>query len=72
VDRFREIYRFRFSDLILRSKHSPFGRRLASRSMAACTAVARGHPSRRVAGAMLLGMRFGEDADMIRTPKSLN
>jgi hypothetical protein len=40
--------------------------------MAACTAVARGHPSRRVAGAMLLGMRFGEDADMIRTPKSLN
>jgi hypothetical protein len=39
--------------------------------MAACTA-ARGHPSRRVAGAMLLGMRFGEDADMIRTPKSLN
>jgi hypothetical protein len=35
----------RLSDLILRSKPSPFGRRLASRRMAACTAVARGHPS---------------------------
>src|SRR4051794_27691750 len=35
----------RFSHLILRSKPSPIGRWLASRRMAACTAVARGHPS---------------------------
>ena len=44
------------SALILRSKPSPKGRRLASRRMAACTA-ARVHPSRRIAGAMLLRMR---------------
>jgi hypothetical protein len=62
----------KLSDLILRSKPSPIGRRLASRRMAACTAVVRGHPSRRIAGAMLLRMRFAEEADMIRTSKSLN
>jgi hypothetical protein len=49
------------SALILRSKPSPLGRRLASRRMAACTAVARGHPSRRIAHAMLLRMRFAEE-----------
>jgi len=61
-----------FPDLILRSKLSPGGLRLASRRMAACTAVARGHPSRRIACATLLRMRLGEDADRIRTSKSLN
>jgi hypothetical protein len=40
--------------------------------MAACTAVAKSHPSRRIAGAMLLRMRFGEDTDMIRISESLN
>jgi hypothetical protein len=40
------------SDLILRS-----GVFAASRRMAACTAVIRGHPSRRIACAMLLRMR---------------
>jgi hypothetical protein len=39
--------------------------------MAACTAVARGHPSRRIARAMLLRMRFAEQAHTIRTAKSL-
>ena len=38
----------------------------ASRRMAACTAIARGHPSRRIACAMLLRMRSGEDAAIIR------
>lgn len=42
----------RLSDLILRSKPSPLGRRIAR--------------------AMLLRMRFVEDADTIRIPKSLN
>jgi hypothetical protein len=32
--------------------------------MAAGTTVALGHPSRRIARAMLLRMRFGEDADI--------
>jgi hypothetical protein len=32
--------------------------------MAARTTVARGHPSRRIARAMLLRMRIGEDADI--------
>jgi hypothetical protein len=40
--------------------------------MAARTTFARGHPSRRIARAMLLRMRFGEEADMIRISKSLN
>ena len=40
--------------LILRSKPLPAGRRLASRRMAACTTLACGHPSRRIARAMLL------------------
>jgi len=44
----------RLSVLILRSKPLPTGRRLASRRMAACTTVARSHPSRRIARAMLL------------------
>jgi len=60
---------FRLSDLILRRKPSPAGQRLSSRRMAACTAVACGHPSRRVARATLLRMRSGKDADMIRTSK---
>jgi hypothetical protein len=48
----------RLFDLILRSKPLPGGQRLASRRMVACTAVARGHPSRRIACAMLLRMRM--------------
>src|SRR5664279_4044970 len=59
------------SDLILRSKPSPEGRRLASRRMAACTAVARGHPSRRIARATLLRMRSGEDADIAELAEHL-
>jgi hypothetical protein len=46
----------KLSDLILSSKPSPSGRRLASRRMAARTTFARGHPSRRIARAMLLSM----------------
>jgi hypothetical protein len=34
---------------------------MASRRMAACMTVVRGHPSRRIAHAMLLRMRFGDD-----------
>jgi hypothetical protein len=77
----REVFRRqRFSDrlekpsmlsvLILRSKPLPGGRRLASRRMAACAAVVGGHPSRRIAAAMLLRMRAGEDDDMTRTSAS--
>jgi hypothetical protein len=62
----------RLSGLILRNRPSPAGPRLASRRMAACTAVAPGHPARRIACAMLLRMRFGEDVGMIRTSKTLN
>jgi hypothetical protein len=36
------------------------------------TAVVRGHPSRRIAFAMLLRMRVGEHANMIRTSETLN
>ena len=50
----------RLSDLILGSKASPSRRRLASRRMSAGDDCASRHPSRRIAGAMLLRMRSGE------------
>jgi len=69
----------RFSDLILRSTPSPVGRWLASRRMAARTTspaaillkAMQSIVRRRIAYAMLLRIRLGKDADMIRTLKSL-
>jgi hypothetical protein len=57
----------KLSDLILRS---PAERSEAGR-LEGWPAVIRGHPSRRIAYAMLLWMRLGEDADMIRTSETL-
>jgi hypothetical protein len=70
VDRFHETNRFK-----LPGPHPEEAgeaqRSRTSRRMAACTAVASGHPSRRIAFAMLLRMRLGEDANMIRTSETL-
>jgi hypothetical protein len=57
--------------LIQRSKPLPEGQRLVSRRMAACTAVARRHPSTCIACAMLLRMRSGGVADMRRASETI-
>jgi hypothetical protein len=70
VDRFHETSRSTLVDLILRSpaKRSEGGR-LEGWQLA--QAVIRGHPARRIACAMLLRMRSGEDPEMIRTSETL-